>query len=189
MKKKNSDKSKKEMLSLIEKIRYLERENELDLSKEEDLSIAIMNLVSLEEHLYFSGMKTSRKKYFHTMDEVRKMRVELMREFVRNTEAETWCITKHLLAASMRLIEVGNKHFSKNEEKKAFFCYRVAFQLYSLVWGFNLDLIEGNEKNIEKKGGKKHPSRLIEPDSSGLEDSRIRKITELVKRVVDCCKE
>ena len=35
-----------------------------DLSTEEDLAIAIMNLISLEEHFFFTGAKTDKPEYF-----------------------------------------------------------------------------------------------------------------------------
>ena len=44
----------KEIQNWMEKVKG----KEFDLSKQEDLSIALMNLISLEEHFYFSSMKT-----------------------------------------------------------------------------------------------------------------------------------
>ena len=46
------------MEELIAKVEKLKSTGELDLSMEEDLSIAIMNLISLEEHFYFTAEKT-----------------------------------------------------------------------------------------------------------------------------------
>ena len=45
------------MEELIEKVNKLKATGELDLSMEEDLSIAIMNLISLEEHFFFTAKK------------------------------------------------------------------------------------------------------------------------------------
>ena len=45
---------------LLNKINQFKKDHALDLSLEEDLSVAIMNLVSLEEHFFFSGAKTKK---------------------------------------------------------------------------------------------------------------------------------
>src|SRR3990172_10173635 len=95
----------------------------MDLSSGEDLSIGIMNLISIEEHLFFTSQKTKNKKYLETLNEVRKMRTSLLKEIITDYEGEVWCISKHLLSASMRLMEVGTKALGqgKKEEAKDFF--------------------------------------------------------------------
>lgn len=156
---------------LIKKVNELKKEDKIDLSSDEDLSIALMNLVSIEEHLYFSGMKTNKKKYFELLNSVRETRKKLLKEVLIEPKGEEWCISKHLLAASMRLIEVGNKHLTKNEEKKAFNKFEDAFYLYSLFWNINLKLIKNKEliKNRDPKWR--------------------NKIMKVVKKIIDCCKE
>lgn len=44
----------------VEKIDSSKKVNPKDLSSDQDLSIAIMNLISIEEHLVFSGAKTGK---------------------------------------------------------------------------------------------------------------------------------
>ncbi len=48
MKKPNNNEIKK----FLEKVKELEKGEKLDLSSDEDLSIAIMNLISIEEHFF-----------------------------------------------------------------------------------------------------------------------------------------
>ena len=79
------------------------KDNQLDLSSDEDLSIAIMNLISIEEHFFFTANKTGKPEYFDLLQEARKMRGELLKKIVKDPEGEIWCISKHLLATSMRL--------------------------------------------------------------------------------------
>ena len=43
---------------MIAKVDASKKVNPLDLSSDQDLSIALMNLISLEEHFFFSGAKT-----------------------------------------------------------------------------------------------------------------------------------
>ena len=55
------------MNMLVTKIEALKEKAGTDLSTAEDLSIAVMNLViSLEEHFFFTGVKTENDKYFDT---------------------------------------------------------------------------------------------------------------------------
>ena len=76
----------------------------VDLTKLEDLSIAVMNLISVEEHLAFTAMKTKKVEYLHVLDSVRELRKNLLKKIVKNTEGELWCISKHLLATTMKLM-------------------------------------------------------------------------------------
>ncbi len=156
----------KEVQSWIEKL----KNKEFDLSKQEDLSIALMNLISLEEHFYFSSMKTGNKVYLDMLNSTRALRKTLLKKIVKNPKGEEWCISKHLLASSMRLIEVGTKELQDNEEEANFY-FKAAFELYSLFFAINTNIIE--IKDIKSK----------EP---GLFKT---KISEIVKKIVDCCKE
>jgi len=57
-------------------------------------------------------------------------------------EGETWCITKHLLAATMRLIEVGTKLHSSGKKDEAADTFKKAYEVYSLFWALRLKLID-----------------------------------------------
>ncbi len=155
----------------LEKVETLKKGG-MDLSRDEDLSIALMNLISLEEHFYYSSMKTNDEKYLDMLKSVRDLRKELLAKIVKNPKGEEWCISKHLLASSMRLIEVGTKELDSRGKKEANFYFKSAFNLYSLFFAINLGIIKTKEletKNI--KGG------------------MLDKFSAIVKKVVDCCKE
>ncbi len=141
----------------------------VDLSTTEDLSIAVMNLVSLEEHFFFTAAKTKKDEYFDTVQEIRALRKEFLAQLMPNNEGETWCIAKHLLAATMRLTEVGNKLQSEGEKKKAKQTFEGAYKVYSLFWALKLKLIKG--QNIKEAA----------KSSSTVED--------LVNKLADCCDE
>ena len=133
---------------LIEKTDAAKKKNPLDLSSDQDLSIALMNLISLEEHFFFSGGKTKKPGFYELINVVREMRKELMERIVKKSTAENgevWCISKHLLAASMRLMEVGTKALGAGNKKDAADLFDKAYDLYSLFWGINMDLIDLNE--------------------------------------------
>lgn len=165
----------------IEKIDNMKKQEKMDLSSDQDLSIAIMNLVSIEEHLMFTGNKTEKTQYFDMINEVREMRKELLKKIVKNPEGEVWCISKHLLAASMRLFEVGTKQLSLGKKDDAYDLFHKSFSLYSLFWGINLNVIEtGDLKKIDEQAINKHDT-----EKSGF----MGKLGGLVKRAIDCCIE
>ncbi|KKQ35173.1 MAG: hypothetical protein US52_C0033G0005 [candidate division WS6 bacterium GW2011_GWA2_37_6] len=134
----------KEYEKLIKKISDLDVNTKLDLSADEDLSIAIMNLISIEEHLFFTGAKTGKASYYEILNEVREVRKSLLKRIIKDYEGEIWCTSKHLLAASYRLIEYGTKLQSEavasntHKTKDAVDIFEKAYGLYSLFWFLNL---------------------------------------------------
>lgn len=171
----------KNVNELIEKFDQMKKQDKLDLSSDEDLSIAIMNLVSIEEHLFFTGNKTGKPEYFDLLQEARKMRGELLRKIVKDPEGEIWCISKHLLAASMRLMEVGTKQQGMGRKEEAQDLFKKAYDLYSLFWGVNMKIIGiGDIKKIDDNALNKHDT-----EKKGF----MGKLNELVKKAIDCCIE
>lgn len=127
---------------LMKKVKEMSSSGTVDLSLDEDLSIAIMNLISLEEHFFFTGEKTGKKdQYFDMLRDVREMRKELLAKMLPKNEGETWCICKHLLAASMRLMEVGTKLNGAGKRDEATEMFDRAYSMYSMFWALRLKLI------------------------------------------------
>src|SRR3989339_1067106 len=145
------DEETKKWLKKIEDV----KKGEVDLSRDEDLSIALMNLISLEEHFFFTAMKTENQKYLEMLNSVRDTRKKLLAKIVKNPQGEEWCISKHLLAASMRLIEVGTKELSKGSVKEANMYFTYAFNLYSLFFAINTKMVDFKDmENFEEKDAK-----------------------------------
>jgi len=169
------------MEELIAKVEKLKSTGELDLSMEEDLSIAIMNLISLEEHFYFTAEKTGNNEYFDLLNQTREMRKQLLAKMIDKREGETWCIAKHLLAATMRMMEVGTKLQSSGKKEEAQDMFKKAYEIYSLFWALRLKLIdvsavkkvEDNQLNIHDKSGSNKPMTK----------------EDIISKLVDCCKE
>ena len=151
-------KTYKDLLAKVEKVTA---QKELDLSSGEDLSIGIMNLISIEEHLFYTSQKTKNKTYLNLLNEVRAMRTELMKEIISDYEGEVWCISKHLLSASMRLMEVGTKELKKNEKEKAWNKFEKSYKLYSLFWGLNLGIIKKPDSKIKMPENKSIFNKLV----------------------------
>ena len=110
-----------------------EEQHKADLTNREDLSVAVMNLISIEEHLSFTAMKTGKKEYLPVLNSVRKLRIRLLKMLVKNTEGELWCISKHLLAATMRQMETATKYIDTDEDKVQEIL-EGAFGTYGLFW-------------------------------------------------------
>ncbi len=165
----------------IQKINNSKKDNKFDLSTEEDLSIAIMNLISVEEHFFFSAKKTGDNKYFDLLKEVREMRKDLMKKMIKEYEGEVWCISKHLLASSMRLMEVGTKLLGKGQTKDSEEMFEKSYNLYSLFWGLNLNVIKTDEiKKIDD-------GKLDKTDKK--QNTVFNKLGVLVQKAIDCCRE
>ncbi|MDP2944273.1 MAG: hypothetical protein Q8N57_01705 [bacterium] len=166
---------------MIAKVDKLKKDNVLDLSSDQDLSIAIMNLVSIEEHFFFTGAKTGNSKYYDLLGEVRAMRKDLLKKIIKDYEGEVWCISKHLLAASYRLMEVGTKAQGQGNKPEAEEMFKKAYNLYSMFWGLNMKLIDLGD--IKK----------ISADALNNEDKEpigfIGKLGALVKKIINCCIE
>jgi len=165
----------------IKKINDSKKDNLLDLSADEDLSIAVMNLISIEEHFFFTAKKTGDDKYFDLLKEVREMRKELLGKIVKEPEGEVWCISKHLLASSMRLMEVGTKMLGRGKNKDAHDLFEKAYNLYSLFWGLNLNVLEVGKIEKIKDGS------IDKKDEEN--DTVFKKLGGLVKKAIDCCRE
>lgn len=193
---------------MIEQVDAAKKVNPLDLSSDQDLSIALMNLISLEEHFFFSGAKTQKTGFYDLINTVRDMRKELMERIVKKSTAENgevWCISKHLLAGAMRLMEVGTKAIAAGNREDAYNLFNKAYDLYSLFWGINMDLIDlTGVKQIapevyeratgacelapvaDKKVAKTNAKETVKTTES---KSTVKRLGQWVKSKVNCCIE
>lgn len=155
--------------NFIKTINDIKEKDVLDISEGEDLSIALMNLVSLEEHSFFSYVKTKEDRFLKVLEIVRELRKKLLAQIVKKDESETWCMSKHLLASSMRLFEVGNRLLHQGKENEAKQMYNDAAELYGLFWQLN----------------SKTQKRQIKNEKTESEKS----IFSSIKKLLECCKE
>lgn len=171
----------KNLNEFIQKVDEMKKQEKMDLSSDQDLSIAIMNLVSIEEHFFFTGAKLGKSEYYDMIKDVREMRKELLKKIIKEYEGEVWCISKHLLAASMRLMEVGTKQLGQDRKEEAYDLFGKAYNLYSLFWGLNMKLLNvGDIKKIDDNALDKQ-----DKEKKGF----MGKLGELVKKAIDCCIE
>jgi hypothetical protein len=177
----NKEQPFKDLNEFIEKIDQMKKQNKMDLSSDQDLTIAIMNLVSIEEHFFFSGAKTGKTEYYDMIKDIREMRKDLLKKIIKEYEGEVWCISKHLLAASYRLMEVGTKQLGMDKKDEAYELFDKAYGLYSMFWGLNMKLLNvGDIKKIDDNAINKEDT-----EKKGL----MGKLGLLVKKAIDCCIE
>ncbi len=182
----------------VEKIDAAKKVNPKDLSSDQDLTIAIMNLISIEEHLVFSGAKTGKNSFYDLIEDVRELRKNLMQKVIPEYEGEVWCISKHLLASSMRLMEVGTKQQTLGHREEAYKLFNQAYDLYCLFWGLNMKMLSTDdvkwvEDNIEdiKKISSKLETRAETPkiEANETKGGALSKMKAFVRKAVDCCIE
>lgn len=174
-----------DITKFMSKVKQAEAGHEMDLASGEDLSMAVMNLIAIEEHMFFNANKTGKTKYFELLNEAREMRKVLMKMLIPDYEGEVWCTSKHLLAASMRVMEVGTKYQTKGDTKTAYDLFKKSYDLYNLFWGINL----GITKNVRAPlvgaqfdDPKETPITIKKNDMLG-------KLSGAIGKILDCCRE
>ena len=191
----------------VERIDASKKVNPKDLSSDLDLSIAIMNLISIEEHLFFSGAKTGKTAYYDLIKDIRETRKNLLQKIIPSYEGEVWCMSKHLLATSMRLMEVGTKQQTLGHDEEAYKMFNTAYDLYCLFWGLNMGMMETKElkwiepdieevKKLSTKADEFMKNQTVaenekvsEPINAAEPDSALAKMKRFVRKAVDCCIE
>jgi hypothetical protein len=195
---------KEEFSNIINKIQELKNgKNPLDLSSKEDLAVGIMNLISMEEHFFFTYNKTKDEKYLDLLNQTREIRKNLLKEIVKNPQGEVWCISKHLLATTMRLMEVGTKKLSDGETDKAKDLFDKSYFFWNLFWGLNLGIInikdiDNSDENLKQPKFQKEETQttkdeeinlLNDDNSQNKKLSVFSKLGKMIEEILDCCKE
>ena len=206
------------MATFMAKIKKMEKGHQLDLSSDEDLSLAVMNLIAIEEHLFFTAQKTQDIGYYDVLFEVREMRKTLMKQLIQDHEGEVWCTSKHLLSAAMRCMEVGTKFLTKGNQDQATEFFDRSYNLFNLFWGLNLKLIQkkdlasltpAQKKEIDQMNGAagenfsqslkstsgktksaatSQPANAVSTTKSGGQ-GLFAKLGQAVGHALDCCRE
>ena len=204
----------KNVKEFVERMDAQKKKNPKDLSSDQDLTIGIMNLISIEEHLIFSGAKTGKTSFYDMVYEIREMRKNLMLKVIPSYEGEVWCISKHLLSASMRLLEVGTKQLGMGRKEEAYKLFDQSYDLYCMFWGLNMNLIDTKDvkwiNNDEEKvkeitaqlddmkadiKAEVVPEPVKEAELVGKEEtsetggSFFGKMKSVIRKAVDCCIE
>ena len=191
-------KQAKNVKEFVERVDNAKKVNPKDLSSDQDLTIAIMNLISIEEHLVFSGAKTGKTSFYDLIEEVRETRKTLMQKIIPAYEGEVWCISKHLLATAMRLMEVGTKQQSLGNKEQAYSLFNKAYDMYCLFWGLNMNMlniqdvkwVEDKLEDVQKLAAKVNAETTkVEVKETAAPQGTLAKMKAFVRKAVDCCIE
>lgn len=114
--------------------------NPLDLSSDQDLTIALMNLIRVEELSDgFSELGAM----------VSDIRNRLMAQIVERGDLR-WGLSLELLGESARLMAQGMRALSDGKRKLAYEKFDACYGVYSVFWGINMGIIDSSDVEIRK---------------------------------------
>ena len=105
-----------------------------------DMLQALMNTASIEHHAIMSYFKSKDKKFLELRDIARNVRRRWLDRIVKEESAEdseNWCISKHILLASMAYLEIGDRYYSMKKLKEAQEAYEDGRILMGLLLTLN----------------------------------------------------
>ena len=120
------------------------------------------------------------------------MRKNAMLKIIPSYEGEVWCISKHLLAASMRVFEVGTKALAAGDKQTAYDLFDQSYGLYCMFWGLNMGMLSGEARDVKyvKTSKKAAPAKSVEaPVETPKATGGMSKLKNWVRNAVNCCIE
>lgn len=126
----------------------------VDIEVKSDLLMAVLNLIEAEHHARFTFLSTGEEKWLDKLFSVRQMRVKYMDKLEKDEPGQAHCYNKHMLSASFRLFEVGDKLLAEDKRQEAVECYTDGYS-------FILDFISDNWSEEEKGGQDKWNLTLL----------------------------
>ena len=127
---------KKSISKRVEQIDDQKKVNPLDLSSDQDLTVALMNLIAVEDMVNAGALG----------DMVRDVREKLMRPIVRDMDNAE--MLRDLLGGAMRMMDDGCKLLANGKRSAAYDAFNRSYELYSVFWGLNMGMVD--KKTIQK---------------------------------------
>ena len=149
----------------------------------------------------FSSAKTEKTGYYDLIEKVRELRKNLMQKIIPQYEGEVWCISKHLLSSSMRLMEVGTKQQSLGNKEQAYELFNQSYELYCLFWGLNMNMlnlenvkwVKDDIKSIKEISDAIKKDPAVENELKDVDKNDNKKVflnlKNTIKKLVNCCIE
>ena len=116
-----------------------------DIPYQSDLLLGVMNLLESEHHARFSFLSTNNEKWLDELEFSGKLRAKYMKLLEKEEDSQLHCYCKHILSASFRFFEVGDKFLRNGERDKAVEYYYDG--LACLERFFNLNFTDEKEKS------------------------------------------
>lgn len=90
----------------------------------DDAIFYLQNMIAAETHALESYVSTKDEKWIDIAKKLRRNRSKRMYRLIPENQGELYCLSKHLLACSMALKELGNRYTEDDEEELAKECFK-----------------------------------------------------------------
>lgn len=129
----------KELLrDTVAKLDANKKVNPRDLSSDQDLTIALMNMIAVEELCPNNTIGNM----------VADLRTKMMQHVVRNNR---FMVASHeLLAKSMQMMTDGINALKNGNTKQAYGLFDKSYEFYVMFWGINMELISTDDISLNK---------------------------------------
>ena len=136
--------------------------------------------ILVSDALSEEGLKILKSVKEFQVDVKTELKPDELKKIIKEYEGEVWCISKHLLATTMRLMEVGTKYQKDGKTEEADKIFKQAFHIYSMFWALRLKIIDlAGVKKIDD-------DKLNKEDKEGGNNWTTE---DLVNKLVNCCNE
>lgn len=88
-----------------------------------DLIFGLQNLIASENHAIESFSSSKKEIWLELAEKIRKNRSKWMRIFIKKANDQRYCFSKHILASSMAMKELGNRYQTQGEKELAKECF------------------------------------------------------------------
>ena len=111
----------------VEKLDAVKKVNPKDLSSDQDLTIALMNMIAVEK---YSG-------YPKLVQMVRDIRMDLMRPMLESVQydGDIWPMSEKLLGILAAQMDYGNHALESEKTQEAYSAYDSAYQAWVIFMG------------------------------------------------------
>lgn len=133
-----ANQNKRLLRDTVAKLDTNKKVNPRDLSSDQDLTIALMNMIAVEELCPDTNIGNM----------VADLRAKMMQHVVRNNRF--MLISHELLAKSMQLMTDGINALKNENTKQAYELFDKSYEFYVLFWGVNMELISPNDISLNK---------------------------------------
>lgn len=118
---------KKSLKNAVEQIDNAKKVNPLDLSADQDLTIALMNMVAIEKY----------SNYPKLVQMVRDIRTDLMRPMLEGVQydGDVWSMSENLLCEMAEQMDRGNHALESGKTQEAYSAYDSAYQAWVIFMG------------------------------------------------------
>ncbi|MBR5153239.1 MAG: hypothetical protein IKW57_00375 [Alphaproteobacteria bacterium] len=118
---------KKSLKNAVEQIDNAKKVNPLDLSADQDLTIALMNMIAIEKN----------SNYPKLVQMVRDIRTDLMRPMLENVQydGDIWPMSEKLLGKMAEQMDHGNHALESKKTQEAYAAYDAVFDAWVIFMG------------------------------------------------------